>query len=129
MSRGIQCNKEAMRISRSWRVLDVEGVSRRKIHRLKRWKYCNRGPNHVWQMNGNDKLKPLGFYIHGWIDGFCRKIIWLHVTNINRDPAVIAHYFLKEGEVINGKATKIRAENCIRKFLSIWHTAVLSEKR
>ena len=118
MSRGIQYSKEAVRIAS--KVLDPEGVSRRKIYRLKRWKYRNRGPNHIWQMNGNDKLKPFGFYVHGCIDGFRRKISWLYVTNINKDPAV---------EVINWTATNIRAENCIRKFLCIWHTAVLSEKR
>ena len=39
---------------------------------------------------GNDKLKPFGFYVHGFIVGFIRKIIWLHVTNTNKDPAVIA---------------------------------------
>ena len=80
-------------------------------------------------MNGNDKLKHLGFHVHGCIDGFRRKIIWLHVTNINEDPAAIAHYFLKEVEVIDETATKIRAENCIINFLCTWHTAALSEKR
>ena len=108
MSRGIQYSKEAVRIALN--VLDQEGVSRRKSRRLKRRKYCNKGPNHVWHMDGNDKLRPFGFYVHGCIDGFSRKIIWLHVANTNKDPAVIAYYFLKEVEVINGTATKIRAD-------------------
>ena len=47
MSRGIQYSKEAVRIALN--VLDQEGVSRRKTHRLKRRKYRNKGPNHVWQ--------------------------------------------------------------------------------
>ena len=61
-------------------------------------------------MDGHDKLKPLGFYVHGCIDGLSRKIICLHVANINEDSAVIAYYFLKEVAVINGTATKIRAD-------------------
>ena len=61
-------------------------------------------------MDGNDKLIPFGFYVHGYIDGFSRKIIWLHVANTNKDPAVIAYYFLKEAEVINGTTTQIRAD-------------------
>ena len=61
-------------------------------------------------MDGNDKLKPFGFYVQGCIDGFIRKIIWYHVANTNKDPAIIAYYFLKEVEVINGTATKIRAD-------------------
>ena len=73
MSRGIQYSKEAVRIALN--VLDQEGVSRRKSRRLKRRKYCNKGPNHVWHMDGNDKLRPFGFYVHGCIDGFSRKII------------------------------------------------------
>ena len=106
MSSVIQYSKEAVRIALN--VLDPEGVPRRKSHRLYR-KYRNKGPNHVWHMDANDKLKPFGFYVHGCIDGFSRKIIWLHVPNTNKDPAVIAYYFLKEIEVINGTATKIRA--------------------
>ena len=108
MSSGIQYGKEAVRITLN--VLDPEGVSRRKSHRLKRRKYRKKGPNHVRHMDGNDKLKPFGFYVHGCIDGFGRKITWLHVANINKDPAVIKYYFLKEVKVINGTVTKIRAD-------------------
>ena len=108
MSRGIQYSKEAVRIALN--ILDQEGVSRRKSYRLKRPKYRNKGPNHVLHMDGNDKLRPFGFYVHGCIDGFSRKIIWLHVANTNKDPAVIEYYFLKEVKVINGAATKIRAD-------------------
>ena len=127
MSRGLQYSKEALRIALN--VLDPKGVYRRKSHRLKRRKYRNKAPNHVWQMDGNDKLKPFGFYVHGCIDGFSRKIIWLHVANTNKDTAVIAYYFLKEAEVINGTATKIRADLGLKKFLCIWHADVLSQKR
>ena len=108
MSSGIQYSQEAVRIALN--VFDPEGVSRRKGHRLKRRKYRSKGLNHVWRMDGNDKLKPFGFYVHGCIDGFSRKKIWLHVANTNKDPAVIAYYFLKEVEVINRTANKIRAD-------------------
>ena len=104
----MQYSKETIRIALN--VLDQKGVSRRKSHRLKRRKYRNKGSNHVWHMDGNDKLRPFGFYVHGCIDGFSRKIIWLHVANTNKDPAVIAYYFLKEVKVISGTATKIRAD-------------------
>ena len=61
-------------------------------------------------MDGNDKLRPFGFYVHGCIDGFSRKVIWLHVANTNKDSAVIAYYFLNEVEAFNGTATKNRAD-------------------
>ena len=71
-------------------------------------------------------MRPFDVYVHGCIDGFSGKIIWLHVANTNKDPAVIAYYFLKEVEAVNGTATKIRAdlrsENsyiyCIQTFFS-----------
>ena len=43
---------------------------------LKRRAYTIPGPNHCWHINGDDKLKPDGFVIHGCIDGYSRKIIW-----------------------------------------------------
>ena len=61
-------------------------------------------------MDGNDKLRPFGFCVHGCIDGFSRKVIWLHVGNTNTDPVVIACYFVKEVEAFSGTATKIRAD-------------------
>ena len=59
--------------------IDPDGVARRSKHRLKRRKYINCGPNYIWHIDGNDKLKPLSFCIHAGIDGFSRKILWLKV--------------------------------------------------
>ena len=61
-------------------------------------------------MDDNDKLRPFNIYVHDYIDGFSRQIIWLHVANTNKDSAVIAYYFLKKVEAFNGIATKIRAD-------------------
>lgn len=43
---------------------------------------------------GYDKLKPFGFPIHGAIDGYSRKILWLEVSRSNNKPEVPATYFL-----------------------------------
>ena len=55
----------------------------------------SRGPNDTWHVDGNDKLKSFGFYIHGAIDGFSRKILWLRVANSNKDPKIVAKYLLQ----------------------------------
>ena len=68
--------------------IDPDGIARRSKHRLKRRKYINCGPNYVWHIDGNDKLKPFGFCIHAGIDGFSRKILWLKVSYTNKDPLV-----------------------------------------
>lgn len=77
------------------KAIDPEGVERRKRHRLSRRKYFVPGPNFLWHVDGYDKLKPFGFAIHGAVDGYSRRILWLHVSPTNNDPAVIAGYYLK----------------------------------
>ena len=74
-SRGIVTDRESVRIC--MKVLDPAGVSLRKQHKLVRRSYYNKGPNYLWHIDGNDKLKPFGLCIHGAIDGFSRKVLWL----------------------------------------------------
>ena len=74
--------------------VEPEGSELRKAHRLKRREYHNPGPNYSWHMDGYDKLKPWGFPIHGAIDGFSRKILWLNVTRSNNSPDNIAKFYL-----------------------------------
>ncbi|XP_066913459.1 uncharacterized protein [Clytia hemisphaerica] len=88
--------------------LDPEGVNSRKKRRLRRRTYVCKGPNELWHMDGYDKLKPYGFAIHGCIDGFSRKILWLNVNSTNNDPAIIAKYYLNFVSQTN--ARRIRAD-------------------
>jgi hypothetical protein len=81
--------------------IDPEGVSERKRHRLRRI-YHNPGPNYAWHCDGYDKLKPFGFPIHGCIDGWSRKIMWLYVTRSNNLPSNIAKYYLEAVSGCNG---------------------------
>ena len=74
--------------------LDPDGVKYRLKRVLRRRKYSARGPNDVWHVDGNDKLLPYGFAIHGAIDGYSRKIIWLSVSSTNKKPEVVAGYFV-----------------------------------
>lgn len=76
------------------REIDPEGIRRRKAHRLIRRRYYAHGPNYVWHVDGYDKLKPYGFCIHGAIDGYSRRILWLEVSNTNNASDVIAKYYL-----------------------------------
>ena len=62
-------------IMKSLRVIDPEGVERRKRRRLKRRRYVTPGPNFLWHVDGWDKLAPFGIFVHGAIDGFSRRIL------------------------------------------------------
>ena len=65
--------------------LDPEGVeSGRKKKTINRWNYYTDGPGDVYHIDGNDKLKKWSFVIHGGIDDFSRKIIWLVVATTNK---------------------------------------------
>ena len=52
--------------------------------------------------DGYDKLKPYGFPVHGCIDGWSRKVLWLHVTRSNNYPDNIASYFLEAIQKYSG---------------------------
>ena len=43
---------------------------------------------------GYDKLKPFGFPIHGAVDGYSRKVLWLEVVKSNNSPTVPAQLYL-----------------------------------
>ena len=74
--------------------LDPEGCDLRRRRKLRRREYTSLGPNFAWHVDGYDKLEDYGFPIHGAIDGFSRKILWLRVTKTNNDPAVTASFYL-----------------------------------
>ena len=62
------------------REVDPEGSRLRWANRLHRRSYLNPGPNYCWHADVYDKLKPYGFPIHGCIDRFSRKIMWLKIV-------------------------------------------------
>ena len=72
------------------KIMDPDGVAVRSRHRLQRREYRTEGPNHVWHIDGYDKLKPFGFCIHGAIDGYSRRVMWLEVGPSNNNPCIIA---------------------------------------
>ncbi|XP_064389966.1 uncharacterized protein LOC135337880 [Halichondria panicea] len=91
-------------------VVDPRSVEIRRRGRLHRRIYRSKGPNHCWHIDGNDKLKPFGFHIHGGIDGYSRKILWLEVASTNKDSFVIGGYYLKAVELCEGCPTLVRAD-------------------
>ena len=58
---------------------DPLGVEEGAQHCLSKRNYISTGPNHTWYIDGYGKLKPFRFAIHGAIDGYIRKILWLFV--------------------------------------------------
>ena len=92
------------------RTFDPEGVELRSRQRLRRRVYRCKGPNYLWHINGYDKLKPFGFCVHGAIDGFSRRILWLEVASSNNDPRIIAQYYLDCVRQLGGTARIVRGD-------------------
>ena len=76
------------------RDIDAVGVDLRRRHRLNRRVYLSRGPNYLIHIDGYDKLKPYGIAIHGAIDGYSRRILWLEAGPSNNNPKYIAKFCL-----------------------------------
>ena len=92
------------------RELDPEGVSARKARKLKRRKYSSDGPNDIWHVDGYDKLKPYGFPIHGCIDGYSRRIIWLQYVKSNNNPFTVGKLYLDVVQSAKIVPRRVRAD-------------------
>lgn len=90
---GVKVKRET--VAQVLREIDPDGVERRSRYRLKRRVYGVSGPNQIWHLDGWDKLAPFKLYVHGCVDGFSRKYMWLQVASTNKDPNVVSYYFLK----------------------------------
>ena len=67
----------------------------RKKKTIKRRTYETNWPFDLFHIDENDKLKRFGFAIHGCIDRFSRKLIWLFVSTTNNDLLIVANFYLK----------------------------------
>ena len=65
------------------------------------------GANFCWHIDGYDKLKPFGFSIHGCVDGFSRRILWLEVQRSNKNPRLMARYFLENVKAAHGCPARV----------------------
>ena len=97
-------------VAQLMREIDPNGCEQRKSRRLTRRKYLSPGPNFTWHVDGYDKLKPYGFPIHGCIDGWSRRIMWLRVTRTNNDPQVVASFYLDCVDKLGGCPVNLRTD-------------------
>jgi hypothetical protein len=71
-----------------------ENVEMRKLQKLIRREYVSLGPDYTWHFDGWDKLQRFGFAVHGCVDGFSRKLIWLHVAPSNRIARLTLSFYM-----------------------------------
>ena len=105
---GISTDRETVR--ELLKILDPVGVEARSRHRLQRRQYKTAVPNHIWRIDGYDKLKPFGFCIHGAIDRHSRRIMWSEVGPTNNDPFGTGQHYLDCIRQLGGTPKIIRAD-------------------
>ena len=108
ISHHLQFDRETVR--QIVKALDPDGVEMRSRRKLQRRKYRSKGPDFIRHIDGYDKLKPFGFCIHGAIDGYSRRILWLQACLSNNDPWVIAGFYLKYIRLHGRTATIVRGD-------------------
>ena len=69
--------------------INLEGADRQRRKVINRRVKNPLVQGKIYQLDGNDKLKRWGMCIHGCVNGFSRKILWLVASNTNNDPLVI----------------------------------------
>ena len=98
------------KVTQAMREIDPEGAENRRRRRLQRRRYRSPGPNFIWHLDGWDKLKPYGFCVHGCVDGFSRRILWLEVNVTNKNPNVMLHHFLCTVQQLEGVPRLLRTD-------------------
>ena len=76
---GVNVTKEDVR--KALKSVDPDGVNKRKSKTIVRREYLSSRPGSIYHIDGNDKLKSWGFCIHGCVNGFSRKLLWLVLRN------------------------------------------------
>ena len=121
---GVNISKEHVR--KALVDIDPEGVSMRKKKTIKRRTYETNGPFEVFHIDENDKIKRFGFAIHGCIDGYSGKFIWLFVSTTNNDLLVVANFYLKAiitlGRAPNTLRMDLGTENVYCEKLQVFFT-------
>ncbi|KAL0973697.1 hypothetical protein UPYG_G00209760 [Umbra pygmaea] len=79
------------RVRDTLRAVDPVGTVLRglELHIIPRRPYSVPGPLSLWHIDGNHKLSRWRVVIHGGIDGFSRKIMFLRASNNNKATTVL----------------------------------------
>ena len=118
LARGIRMQWECVRSS-LWRV-DPEGILLRtmQLNLVKRRHYSVPGPLSLWHLDGNHKIIRWGFVIHGCVDGYSRRVMFLRASTNNKATTVFA-LFMEAVEKF-GLPRRVRGDQGVANVDVVW---------
>ena len=97
------------RLRASIHTVDHEGTESRRLRAIRRRIYHVDHSNTVWHLDGNHKLIRWRFVIHGAVDGYSRKLVFLKCATNNRAATVVEQFSKAVTE--NGLPDRVRTDN------------------
>ncbi|KAH7904511.1 hypothetical protein BJ138DRAFT_1019057 [Hygrophoropsis aurantiaca] len=82
-------------ISRLLKIVEPDAVVARCHRRFKRKRFWSAGVNDVWAQDQHDKWGRFGLWLHISLDPYTGYINWLKVWWTNKNPCLIAYYYLE----------------------------------
>lgn len=77
-------------------------MARRKRGKYRRRQYIAAGVNEVWAMDQHDKARKFGIAMHVCIEPFSGYVIWAKAWHTNRNPRVVASWYLEAIKKLEG---------------------------
>ena len=107
-----RCIKNQLNVSQAivaqiMKKLDPVGIDARRRRTLRRRLYYSKDLNWVRHLDGCAKLKAFRFEMHGCIDGYSRRVLWLNVLRSNKDPKEVCNLFINYLTVMKGVPRKL----------------------
>ena len=111
-----------MVVSEYFKQTEPDAVKARKRRRFKRRRFHAAGVNDVWAQDQHDKWGPrFGLWLHNSIDPFTGFNNWLKIWWTNKNPRLIAGYYIETIRKYGGRwycILSARGSNIIYCFLS-----------
>jgi hypothetical protein len=84
------------------RLTEPEAVAFRKQKRFRRKRFWAAGVMDILTCDQHDKWKRFGLWLHLGLDPYCGRLAWLKVWWCNRNPRLIASYYIEAGRKVGG---------------------------